>query len=222
MRGQGRTHCPHSSGDGGTCPSHHMAGQWSAQDQPTVPQRHTSMAPISFLIVQLSLPVFRHQTLSYPPPWKKAVDGISLGISPRQNPRLEKAIRLTRCERQTRGLISAETIQRWRHNCLTSALTKSHDLQHQKPNPRVAKEVEQQVKRAWPASKGSLSTGIWEHWSSWSLRPELSQQIPREVPYHPTSTCQRLRALSLPGPHTLSCSSSSSQGDTVGQQVVRP
>lgn len=104
----------------------------------------------------------------------------------------------------------------------SNALTKSHDLQHQKPNPRVAKEVEQQVKRAWPASKGSLSTGIWEHWSSWSLRPELSQQIPREVPYHPTSTCQRLRALSLPGPHTLSCSSSSSQGDNVGQQVVRP
>lgn len=42
----------------------------------------------------------------------------------------------------------------------SNALTKSHDLQHQKPNPRVAKEVEQQVKRAWPASKGSLSTGI--------------------------------------------------------------
>lgn len=104
----------------------------------------------------------------------------------------------------------------------SNALTKSQDLRHQKPNPRVAKEVEQQVERAWPAGKGSLSTGIWEHWSSWSLRREPSQQIPREVPYHPTSTCQRLRALSLPGPHRLSCSSSSSQGDTVGQQVVRP
>ena len=104
----------------------------------------------------------------------------------------------------------------------SNALTKAHDLQHQKPTPRVAKEVEQQVKRAWPARKGSLSTGIWEHWSGRSLRPELSQQIPRDVPFHPTSICQRLRALSLPGPHTLSCSSSSSQGDTVGQQVVRP
>ena len=38
-----------------------------------------------------SLAAFQCSALSYSP-WKKAVDGVSLGLSLRKNPRLEKAI----------------------------------------------------------------------------------------------------------------------------------
>lgn len=147
---------------GRICPNH-MAGQGSVQDQPTVPQRHTSTtAPISCLIVQRSPLVFRHQTLGYPSPQKKAVDSISLGVSPRQDPGLEKAISLTICDRQPRGLLLAETTQGWCHTRLISITLcqKSHDLQHQEPNSHVTREVDPQVRRALPARRGSLGTGI--------------------------------------------------------------